>query len=973
MIWLPLMLVMAVVVAFFTFYYPVRQQELIRQYQTKEILQVSTSIALGVSQSLNEDNFKKLEDIMSFAESTSDFDFVHVLLLDKELGDTIFIVKPKSFRLEEMNLEGFDIQSAPLSAENFIGEVTIGVARERIEGKVENLNNPIVSLLLSLLALITLLLYLTVKRITLPVQELTEYASSLKEKHTIYSTKYSRFIAKEIYSLKDSLVNLSQNLAEQKDINDALMSSLEDKVKQRTNELLVTTLQLENAQNIARITAFRFFVESEQMEIQPNFYVVTGLSDKEPLSFQHFLKGLHEEDRLKLFQFIHHNEELNTRKEIEFCLMPAGADSKKFLYCVGEFNLDEKKQEIVFNGVLQDLSEIKQKQQEIERLSLVAKNTSNAVIITDINKKIIWVNESTERITGYKSNELIGKTPAVFQFEKTDRDRINRINQALNEFKEVREELLNKSKSGEEYWININIVTLKDDRGVPFGYMAIETDITQTKLLQVQREQYVQMLEESRTQIRKMNAELEQKVIDKTKDIQRLALFPQQNPNPVLEIDLKQKSLIYQNPSSTRIFGDLNSYNFNQIADILHLDGIDTKQLDLVDEIEIGMFVFERNLYILEDEVLRIYLHDITDRKKNENALVQLISQLQNTEQQLTEKKTALEHSIQELQRTQQQIINKERLTVLGVLIAGIAHEINNPLGAIRASGENLIMLLNDLFFKEIKAFSVDEIIVCADFVGELNVKSLTTTEQRLYAKDLEAAFELHALKHPQLKSIARGLSQMGITTINNRIIELIKRENAGELISLCLRMYNIKNSAVIIKKAAEQGSKVVKALNSFSHGTEGKQMAAFNLQENIDTVIVILWSKIKQKAQVFNRVKEDAVLFGYEDELTQVWTNIIINALQASSDSCEIYIDYRQVHEKHEIIISNNGPQIPAEVMDKLFEPFFTTKIKGEGTGLGLNIVKQIIEKHDGTIRAESSVELTSFIIQLPIAEKRI
>jgi PAS domain S-box-containing protein len=191
------------------------------------------------------------------------------------------------------------------------------------------------------------------------------------------------------------------------------------------------------------------------------------------------------------------------------------------MYCVGEFNIDETNGEIVFNGVLQDLSEIKQKQQEIERLSLVAKNTSNAVIITDLKKRILWVNESTERITGYSSEELIGQTPRIFQFEKTDQEKIRRINKSLDEHIEVQEELLNRSKNGEEYWVSINIVSLKDDKGVPFGYMAIENDITQTKFLQVQREQYVQMLEESRTQIRKMNSELEQKVQEKTKDIQR--------------------------------------------------------------------------------------------------------------------------------------------------------------------------------------------------------------------------------------------------------------------------------------------------------------------------------------------------------------------------------------------------------------------------------------------------------------------
>ena len=77
--------------------------------------------------------------------------------------------------------------------------------------------------------------------------------------------------------------------------------------------------------------------------------------------------------------------------------------------------------------------------------------------------------------------------------------------------------------------------------------------------------------------------------------------------------------------------------------------------------------------------------------------------------------------------------------------------------------------------------------------------------------------------------------------------------------------------------------------------------------------------------------------------------------------------MNYHEINQNHEIIISNDGPRIPENIIDKLFDPFFTTKNKGEGTGLGLNIVKQIIEKHGGTIHVNSSEDLTSFIIQIP------
>ena len=103
---------------------------------------------------------------------------------------------------------------------------------------------------------------------------------------------------------------------------------------------------------------------------------------------------------------------------------------------------------------------------------------------------------------------------------------------------------------------------------------------------------------------------------------------------------------------------------------------------------------------------------------------------------------------------------------------------------------------------------------------------------------------------------------------------------------------------------------------------------------------------------------------------MTQVWTNIINNALHASGNSCSIRFDYRETENDKIIEVSNNGPQIPPSIIDRIFDPFFTTKSRGEGTGLGLNIVHGIIEKHKGTIRCESDARSTTFIITLPLNE---
>jgi signal transduction histidine kinase len=110
-----------------------------------------------------------------------------------------------------------------------------------------------------------------------------------------------------------------------------------------------------------------------------------------------------------------------------------------------------------------------------------------------------------------------------------------------------------------------------------------------------------------------------------------------------------------------------------------------------------------------------------------------------------------------------------------------------------------------------------------------------------------------------------------------------------------------------------------------------------------------------------------------YVDELNQVWTNLIHNAVQALGGKGELLIETRVADEKEgghvAVTVQDNGPGIPSDVMPRIFEPFFTTKPKGEGTGLGLGIVKQIVDKHGGMIDVTSKPGCTRFTVRLPIA----
>lgn len=314
---------------------------------------------------------------------------------------------------------------------------------------------------------------------------------------------------------------------------------------------------------------------------------------------------------------------------------------------------------------------------------------------------------------------------------------------------------------------------------------------------------------------------------------------------------------------------------------------------------------------------------DWTDRHHAEVAIRQ-------SEQDLKAKAAELEQTLQELRQTQAQLVQNEKMSSLGQLVAGVAHEINNPVNFI---------------------------------YGNLN-------HANSYIQELLELIELYQTHYPQPVAAIQAKT-------NEIDVEFLLEDLPKLLVSM--------------KVGADRIQKIIASLRTFSRMDEA-EMKAVNIHDGIDSTLMILQSRIKATDQrpaiaVHLEYGDLPPVECYAGQLNQVFMNVLSNAIDALEEvvqaerqiaatvrfSPTITIRTR-IQESNwvEIAIADNGSGIPETIQSRLFDPFFTTKPVGKGTGMGLSISYQIVtEKHGGRFTCQSTLGSgTQFIIQIPLLQ---
>lgn len=360
-----------------------------------------------------------------------------------------------------------------------------------------------------------------------------------------------------------------------------------------------------------------------------------------------------------------------------------------------------------------------------------------------------------------------------------------------------------------------------------------------------------------------------------------------------------------------------------------------------------------------------IHARDIGRMLEVEEELGYLNDELEN-------QKENFQALIDNLTQTQEQLVQSEKMVALGQLIAGIAHEINTPLGAIKASVGNMDDALQKLIEQIRKVMMDDDTSAKELFFETLQVanpgsSSISSREKRQLRQLIADRFAPIGIADPV--NLAETLIYLNITDLNQPVFSLINSEKAAYSVDLAKNFVSILKNKNTIYVAAEKASKVVFALKKFIHQDQTGEKTLTDIVDGIETVLTLYHNQIKYGIEVIREFQAVPHILCYADEIHQVWTNIIHNALQAMGQTGILKVGTYSDDNKIVIKISDTGHGIPHEIREKIFEPFFTTKKRGEGSGLGLDIVKKIVEKHDGEIYFESEPEKgTTFFVKLPI-----